>query len=92
MLNNLFNCRPSELRMVPRLRIRGSPAIDIGGVFRDQINEVFHSLIQPEIFVYSSDSFSFATFDDAQYDDREREYVVFGRILYWFVFIHRYIP
>src|SRR5436190_6150882 len=94
MLNNLFNCRPSELRTIPRLRIRGSPAIDVGGVFRDQINEIFRSLIQSEIFVHShtSDSFSFAIFDDAQYDVREREYVVFGRILYWFVFIHRCIP
>jgi len=92
----LFSCSAADLRKIPQLRIHGSPAIDAGGVFRDKVNRLFQQLLNSRD-ILEDDQITgcllFCEYEDSlQYASRQKQYSVLGTIVYWFVFIHRFVP
>lgn len=89
-----FVSQTSQFRIVPKLYIHGNPAIDIGGVFREKISETFEFLLQQSCFVNDiSVGITFREYlNPMEMLLYENSYTVLGKIIYWFVFIHRYIP
>jgi hypothetical protein len=95
LIEYIYNCLGPELKIVPVLRIPQSISIDAGGIFRDKINRVFDYLMQSDILVKDPTTrrLTFAEFDAPSfYREREKLYVVFGTIFYWFILMHRLIP
>ena len=94
IIDHLFNSQGHQLRIVPELSIHNSPALDIGGVFRAKINEVFQFLLHSDIFTFDNtiEKTTFTLFSALQYQYRHKQYLAFGQIFYWFVIIHRHIP
>ena len=92
LINYLYNCSGHQLTKIPRLTIDGSHSIDVGGVFRNEINQVFRSLFESEIFTLDTNGFqTFTEYNVMNFTLRTKQYFVLGRIFYWFVFIHRHI-
>jgi hypothetical protein len=95
LIEYIYNCLGPELKIVPVLRIPQSISIDAGGIFRDKINRVFDYLMQSDILVKdpTTHKLTFAEFEAPSfYREREKLYVVFGTIFYWFILRHRLIP
>jgi hypothetical protein len=91
----LYSTPDYEFKRTIRIRISQSPAIDAGGVFRDKIGSVFQSLLDSDIFIMNeaSNVKTFRPFINRMgYQQRKAQYVVFGKIYYWFVIVRRCIP
>ena len=95
LIEYIYNCLGPELKIVPVLRMPQSISIDAGGIFRDKVNRVFDYLMESDILVRdpTTRKLTFAEFDEpASYRTREKSYVAFGTIFYWFILMHRLIP
>jgi hypothetical protein len=85
------------LAIVPHILLHDSAACDTGGVLRDIINTVFdHLLRRANLFELDEDTdpprYAFPTFSRTLLHAKKRSYQVFGKLLYWFVIIHKQIP
>jgi len=96
LMECIFSCSALDLRAIPQLRLHGSPAIDAGGVFRDKVNRLFQQLLDSKDILendLSTGCLLFCEYEDSlQYASRQKQYSVLGTIVYWFVFIHRFVP
>jgi hypothetical protein len=94
MINLLYNCSGQHLRRLPHVRIDSSPALDAGGVFRAHVNQAWTYLLE-ESGIFDRDQAgrkSFAIIEVDPLGIRKKHCIVFGKILYWCVLIHRIIP
>lgn len=85
------------LAIVPQILLHGSDACDTGGILRDIVNTVFdHFLRHANLFEIDKDSdprrYVFPTVSRTLLHAKKRFYQVFGKLLYWFVIIHKQIP
>ena len=74
----LYSTPDHEFKRTIRIRISQSPAIDVGGVFRDKIGSVFQSLLNSDIFIMNeaSNVKTFRPFINRMgYQQRKAQYV-----------------
>jgi len=86
-----------DLTIVPHILLHDSVACDTGGVLRDIINTVFdHLLRHADLFEIDETTdprrYTFPTLSRTLLHAKKRSYQVFGKLLYWFVIIHKQIP
>ena len=94
-LEFLYSTPDHEFKRTIRIRISQSPAIDVGGVFRDKIGSAFQFLLNSDIFVMNeaSNMKTFRPFINRMgYQQRKAQYIAFGKIYYWSVIVRRCIP
>lgn len=90
----IYDKPDAEFSIIPHLSIDGNNAIDVGGVFNDKIGLLFNELLASDIFYTDNNgNQKFVKFNGSMaFNQREKKYIVFGKILYWYVIIHRCIP
>jgi hypothetical protein len=84
------------LRKLPFLSLENQNAIDLGGVLRDRINQLFQKLLNSDLFMEEPTRPLIRTFNRPSsytaYSSIRSKYVVFGKLFFWFVIIHQQIP
>lgn len=86
-----------DLAIVPHILLHDSAACDTGGILRDVVNTTFDYLLR-RIDLFELDNttepqrYTFPTLSRTLLHAKKRYYQVFGKLLYWFVIIHKQIP
>jgi hypothetical protein len=84
------------LRSPPRLYIAGSPAYDLGGVYRDSINRlVGYILNDRDLFCPDGTEDGYLRFQNQTligYRICEKYYQTLGKTYYWDILIHNSVP
>ena len=96
LFEKLLGTPGHSFRLIPRFTMSGNSVVDIGGVFRDSINRMFHGIYESDIFnsvgTNVGNKKTFRELSPVEVGYRKGKYFVFGKIFYWFIIIHRQIP
>lgn len=93
LISKIVSCPRSQLQKIPQLIIEGVQAVDAGGVFREELSRAFDHILDSSIFIHDSTSRrTFAELPIREYNFEKDNIIALGKMFYWFVIIHKYIP